>query len=362
MIPKIFVFVAYVVFYLFSMAADGQNKKTRSTILMLSCVVLAYLAGTRNPYLWADTPVYYDDFVLANDIFHYSLLDRPNGYVEGGYHFMVVIIKTFTDNPTVYFMVISLLTFFFLYKSLHRYSIYPMLGLCIYISRFMIGRNMMQIRSCIAIVIIISFTYLVREKKWWAYFLVLLLCYNLHHTAIVAAPLLLLGVLGYHISKKQIYYGLLISFVIAQYFGGFVKAWVTSSDYIMNMADSYLQEGSEKAFSNDLTNPVIWFQTIVLLIFTYYEDRFKKLTDYYYIYRNAYFMSTVMLIVLCQYAVVAARTSTLFATFECMIIPFFLTLFKKNERSVPYAIIGAGLILLFILNFPSAITHIWYIN
>lgn len=362
MIPKIFVFVAYVVFYLFSMAADGQNKKTRSAILMLSCVVLAYLAGTRNPYLWADTPVYYDDFVLANDIFHYSLLDRPNGYVEGGYHFMVVIIKTFTDNPTVYFMVISLLTFFFLYKSLHRYSIYPMLGLCIYISRFMIGRNMMQIRSCIAIVIIISFTYLVREKKWWAYFFVLLLCYNLHHSTIVAAPLLLLSVRGYHISKKQIYYGLLISFVIAQYFGGFVKAWVTSSDYIMNMADSYLQEGSEKAFSNDLTNPVIWFQTIVLLIFTYYEDRFKKLTDYYYIYRNAYFMSTVMLIVLCQYAVVAARTSTLFATFECMIIPFFLTLFKKNERSVPYAIIGAGLILLFILNFPSAITHIWYIN
>lgn len=362
MIPKLYVFVAFVVFYLFSIGADGQYKKMRNYILLLSCLMMAFFAGTRNPMLWSDTFVYLDDFAFANDIFHYSFLDRPHGYSEGGYHFLVVVIKTFTDNPTAYFMVISILTFLFLYKSLQRYSIYPMLGLCIYISRFMIGRNMMQIRACLAIAIIISFTYFVKEKKWWAYFLVLLLCYNLHHTAIVAAPLLLLSVLGYHISKRQIYYGLLISSVIAQFYGGAVKSWVTSSDYIMNMADSYLQEGSEKAFSNDLTNPVIWFQTIVLLIFTYYEDRFKKLTDYYYIYRNAYFMSTVMLIVLCQYAVVAARTSTLFATFECMIIPFFLTLFKKNERNVPYAIIGAGLILLFILNWPSAVSFIWYIN
>lgn len=362
MIPKLYVFVAFVVFYLFSIGADGQYKKMRNLILLLSCSMMAFFAGTRDPILWFDTPVYFDDFVLANDIFHYSFLDRPHGYSEGGYHFLVVVIKSFTDNPTAYFMVISILTFLFLYKSLQRYSIYPMLGLCIYISRFMIGRNMMQIRACLAIAIIIFFTYLVKEKKWWVYSFVLLLCYNFHHSAIVAAPLLLLSVRGYHISKRQIYYGLLISFMIAQFFGGYVKSWVTSSEYIMNMADDYLREGSNKAFSNDLTNPVIWFQTIVLLIFTYFEDRFKKLTDYYYIYRNAYFISTVMLIVLCQYAVVAARTSTLFATFECMIIPFFLTLFKKNERSVPYAIIGAGLTLLFILNWPSVISHIWYID
>ena len=359
MIPKYFVFIAFIVFYLFSIGADGQDKKMRNYILMLSCLMLAYFAGTRNPMLWSDTSVYFNDFVLANDIFHYSFLDRPHGYVEGGYHFLVVIIKSFTDNPTAYFMVISCLTFFFLYKSLQRDSIFPMLGLCIYISRFMIGRNMMQIRSCLAIAIIISFTYLVKEKKWWAYFFVIFLCYQLHHSSLVAAPLLFLSVRGYHISKGQIYYGLLISFVIAQFFGGYVKSWVTSSDYIMNMADSYLQEGSEKAFSNDLTNPVIWFQTIVLVIFTYFEDRFKKMTDYYYIYRNAYFISTVMLIILCQYAVVAARTSTLFATYECMIIPFFLTLFKKGDRTIPYAIIGVGLILLFVLNWPSGIVAIW---
>jgi len=359
MIPKLYVFVAFVAFYLFSMAADGQKKKMRSLILFLSCLILAYLAGTRDPSLWNDTFNYIVDFNFANDIFNFSFSDPIIGYVEGGYHFLVVIIKSFTNDSTTYLTVISLLSFYFLYKGLQYYSIYPMLGLCIYISRFMIGRNMMQIRSCLAIAIIISFTYLVKEKKWWAYFFVLLLCYNLHHSSLVAAPLLFLCVRGYSFSQKQIYWGIIFSLIIAQFFGGVVKSWVTSSDYIMNMADTYIEETSEKAYANDLTNPVIWFQTIVLLMFTYYEERLKKATSYYYILRNAYFISTVMLIVLCQYAVVAGRTSTLFATYECMIIPLFFTLFRKGEHVFLHAIIGAGLLFMFYMNWPSRIITIW---
>lgn len=362
MIPKIFVFVAFVVFYFFSIMADGQNKKTRNFLLVISCVVLAYFAGARAPFLWSDTYTYVADFDFANDIFHFSFSDPIIGYSEGGYHFLVVIIKSFTDNSTIYLLVIASLSFYFMYKSLQRYSIYPMLGLCIYISRFMIGRNMMQIRSCLAIAIIISFTILVKEKKWWKYFFVLLLCYQLHHSSLVAAPLLLLSVRGYQISKNQIYYGLMISFVVAQFFGGVVKAWINSSDYIMNMADAYVEEGSSKAYANDLTNPVIWFQTIVLVVFTFYEKQLSKMTSYYYIFRNAYFMSTVMLIVLCQYAVVAGRTSTLFATYECMIIPLFFTLFKKDEQYTFHAIVGAGLLFMFYMNWPTLVTHIWYLE
>ncbi len=358
MIHKLYVFVAFVVFYLFSMGADGQDKKMRKLILFLSCLILAYFAGTRS-MLWSDTIVYVIDFNLSNDIFHFSPLDTPIGYSEKGYHFLAVLIKSFTDSSVVYLSIISYLSFYFIYRGIRNYSLYPMLGLCIYVSRFMIGRNMMQIRACLAIAIIISFTYLVKEKKWWAYFFVLFLCYQLHHSSLVAAPLLLLGVLNYNISRKQIYGGLIISFFIAQFYGGYVRNIVSNSDWMMDMASSYIQEGSEKAFSNDLTNPVIWFQTIVLLMFTYYEDRLKNLTGYYYIYRNAYFVSTVILIVMCQYAVVAARTSTLFATFECMIIPLLLTLFPKKERTIPYAIIGIGLTLLFVLNWPSSITFVW---
>lgn len=360
MISKLLVFFAFVLFFLFGILADGSDKERRQKILLMSCLVLAYLAGIRNPWLWADTMAYFDDFIMASNFFSFQWIDEPpNGYTEKGFHFIAVFVKIFTNDATAYLTIVSLLSFFFLYKSLRRYCLFPMLGLCIYISRFMIGRNMMQIRACLAIAIIISFTYLLKEKKWWLYALVLFLAYQLHHSSLIATPLLFLGYFRFDFSKKQIYYGIIASMIIAQFFGGYVKSYVDSSEFMWEMASSYIQEGSEKAFSNDLTNPVIWFQVIVLLIFTYYEDSLKKVTSYYFIFRNAYFISTVILIVLCQYAIVAARTSTLFATYECMIIPTFLMLFRKEQTIPPYLIIGTGLTVLFVMNWPSVVPYIW---
>ena len=358
MIPKLLVFFAFVLFFFFSIWVDGLDKDKRRTMLIFSCVVLAYFVGTRN-YLWADTIVYVGDFIEASDLSRFTLEERPVGYSEKGFHFLAVIVKTFTDDATIYLTIISYLSFFFLYRGLHRYSLFPLLGLCIYISRFMIGRNMMQIRACLAIAIIISFTYLIKQRKWWQFALVIFLCYQLHHSSLVAIPLLILGYFKYNFSNKQIYGGIIASIIIAQFFGGYVKSYVDSSEFMWEMASSYIQEGSEKAFSNDLTNPVIWFQVIILVIFTYYEDYLKKVTSYYYIYRNAYFIATCILIIMCQYAVVAARTSTLFATYECMIIPTFLTLVKKDQRALPYLAIGVGLTLLFYMNWPSAVQYVW---
>ena len=359
MIPKLLVVVGFVVFFLFSIWADGLDKKRRQTLLLLSCVVMAFFAGTRDPYIWADTMAYAVDFQNARDLFSYSFGDGGAAYTETGFYLIAVIVRAFTSSDTVYLSIVSFLTFYFLYKGLQRYSILPLLGLCIYISRFMIGRNMMQIRAGIAIAVIISFTYLLKEKKWWQFALVIFLSYHLHHSALVAAPLLILGYLGFDFSKKHIYAGILISMIIAQFFGGYVRGYVDSSEFMWEMASSYIQEGSEKAYSNDLTNPVIWYQVLVLMIFTYYEDYLKKVTSYYYILRNAYFICTCILIVMCQYAIVAARTSTLFATYECMIIPTFLTLVKKDQRVLPYLAIGIGLTLLFYMNWPSAVSHIW---
>lgn len=359
MIPKLLVVVGFVVFFLFSIWADGLDKKRRQTLLLLSCVVMALFAGTRNPWLWSDTMNYIGDFLNASGLLGYSFDDKPLAYTEMGFYLIGVVVRTFTSDATVYLSIVSILTFFFLYKGLQRYSMLPLLGLCIYVSRFMIGRNMMQIRAGLAIAIIISFTYLLKQKKWWQYVLVLLLSYNLHHSALVAAPLLILGYMNWDFSRKQIYIGVILSMIIAQFFGEYVKSYVDSSEFMDEMASSYIQEGSEKAYSNDLTNPVIWFQVLVLMIFTYYEDYLKKVTSYYYILRNAYFICTCILIVMCQYAIVAARTSTLFATYECMIIPTFLTLVKKDQRVLPYLAIGIGLTLLFYMNWPSAVSHIW---
>lgn len=62
-------------------------------------------------------------------------------------------------------MFIGALSMFFLYKDLKKYSIYPLIGLCAYISRFFINRNLSQIRAGLAYLIVIWGIKYIHEKN-----------------------------------------------------------------------------------------------------------------------------------------------------------------------------------------------------
>lgn len=318
--------------------------------MALVCIALTFMVGFRNINIWGDTGIYVISFLNNNDLFHLTAFDSPIGYVERGFFYLSALIKAFTDSPEAYLTVISALTFYFLYKSFDKYSIYPLFGVAIYLARFYTGRNMMQIRACIAIAIIVYFTFLIKDKKWWKYLLVIAISYTLHHSALIALPLLLLR--NFIIKPKYIYIGIILSLLISQLGAGLIRGWIQNSDFANDMANSYIQENSEKAFANNLTNPVIWYQIFILFAFTFYEERLKPLSEYYYIFRNGYFYSTCILIILCQFAVLAARTSTIFATFETAMVPMLLYMFGKKERLGLYLLFGIAYIYLFYMNWP----------
>lgn len=346
----------FVFFYIFSVLVSNTKieKKNMDMPLAYSCIIIAIFVGLRDPNMWSDSAGYAMVFEgYTSTLANVSLSDTIYGYSEFGFYFLGVIIRTFTDNSTIYFIIISLMTFLFLYYFSKKYCMYPFLGLCVYMGRFLAGRNMVQIRAALAIAIIICATNYITKQKLWKFLFVVLIAYTLHHSAIVVLPVYFMNKIN--ITKKHIYIGLIIAFVIAAFFGGSVKGIVSGSDFINDMASSYVQEGSDKAFSNDLTNPMIYFQCAVLLIFTFYESRLSKLTQHYYTIRNAYFYSTLLLIILCQYAVVAARTSTIFATYEMVMIPMFLNLFDKKDRMIPYIGIGIMSAVFFYYNYKPAV-------
>ena len=152
------------------------------------------------------------------------------------------------------------------------------------------------------------------------------------------------------IKRSYIYWGIFASLIIAGYFGGTIRDVVSQSDIANEWARSYIEEGSEKAYSNDLTNPVIWYQIFILFIWTFFEERLSKLTNHYYTIRNAYFYSTVILIVLCQYAILAGRISTIFATYEMIIVPLLIVLFPKNNRILAHIGVAAFYAVFMYLN------------
>lgn len=340
----------FVLYYIIAVSFIGAPKKNVRVLLFFSCLIVAIIAGVRDPNAWSDTFGYLDNFVNnTRSLFSFSFSDKPQGYTEFGFHFLGIILKTFTGNGTIYFLFISFLTFLFIYLSLEKYGFYPLIGLAVYMGRFLIGRNFCQIRAGLAIAILIYGTQYITKQKLWKFLLVVLIAYQFHHSAILAIPVYFMNKVK--IKHWHIYVGIGIAFIAAAFFGGTIKNFVQGSDYINDMASSYVREGSEKAFGQTLANPMIYYQVFILFVFTYLEDRLKKLTEHYYTIRNAYFVSCVLLIILVQYAVLAARTSTIFATYEMIMIPMLVLLFKKKDRAFPVIVIGVVSTIFFVLNY-----------
>lgn len=340
----------YIIFFLFAEALDKTDKSRRKSLLFISFLVCVFIVGIRNPAYWIDSGVYDWSFhETTKTLSTFSFDDNSYGYTEKGYYLLCVIAKTIADSTFVYFTLIAFLSLSFVFYSLDRYSPLPFLGLCVYIAHFMMARDMNQMRAGVAIAIVIAATALATRKQVLSYITVCLLASTLHTSVLLAMPLVLMNFFPF--KKKHILIGVLFSFIVAAYFGDLIKLVVSNMDFVQELAESYIEEGSEKAWSNDLGNPMIYFQTVILLIYTVWEKKLARMTPHYYTIRNAYFYSTVLVIVLCQYGIVAGRTSTIFATYEIVILPLFVKATARPYHFFPLLLILVAMSILFLRNF-----------
>ncbi len=341
---------SFILYYILSIYYfEGLKGRERTIFFALSCAIAAMIIGIRNPLAWSDSAVYYQEFIdNIKPLSETSSSDRPVNYGEMGFFYLGVISKTLSNSSTFYFIFISAITMLFLFWGIKKYSIFPFIALYIYLGRF-VNRNTIQIRSAIAIAIVIWGTVYVTKRKLWKYLLVVFIASRFHTSAYLAFPLYFMGYVN--IKRSYIYLGIFASLMIAAYFGGTIRDIVSQSDIANEWARSYIEEGSEKSYSNDLTNPMIWYQIAILFFLTINEDILSKMTEHYYTIRNAYFYSTIILIVLCQYAILAGRTSTIFATYECLMIPFFPYVFS-NATLKNILLFGIGIVyaIFFYLN------------
>ena len=337
----------YVVFYLFALYAEGLQPRYKKYWLVAICIVLAFLAGTREWTKWPDTMIYVDSFLMYTptlaDLTQFS---QPYGYAEMGFYYIGVIVKTFTSNVAIYFLVVALLSFFFLYKAFDKYCLYPIFGVCAYVSRFYLNRNFVQIRAGLSYAIILMAVQYITKRDWKRYFAWVFVAYLFHHSAIIAVPLYFLCMLD--IKKKHIVMGLGMAFVIAAFFSNVVRSMVADNASDLSV-DTYVTEEYQRDWG--LANPMIYFQTFLLLVYTFTEDRMKLTTSHYITIRNAYFYSTLILITLSCYTALSGRTSSQFATLEMVIIPSIAYSFMKKDRWIAYLGMGAALTAIFYLNY-----------
>lgn len=303
--------------------------------LAAACFVLTLLIGFRHN--WPDEVVYVEAFRRSPLFYEFNWSTVvPFGYVEKGYLFLASIIKTVWDNSTVYLLVMGGISMYLLYKSLDRYCIFPLLGLCDYMGRFMLNRDFTQMRSSLAILMIIYAIHFIQERKLVPYMLVILLAYQFHHMALLGVPLYFLYKIP--LGRKSLIAGLVLAFVFSQTLAGSIEGFV--DQYSEDLQYTTYTQGGYVEQALGLRNPMIYFQIAILLLFSHYEESLRQELEYFDLYRWAYFYSTLFLIVFCNYTALSGRTSTMFATVEMFMLPFIVHQLKGWKRNAFMMMLG----------------------
>lgn len=346
------VFVAYYLLAFFFQYNGKNIRKIRNQdyVLILGCIGLSLWAGFRDINYWADTIAYVNSFKEdIVPIWNYNISMQSYRYVERGFFFLGVVAKTFSDNVHIYFLFIAAISMLLLYKDLRKYTYYPLWGLSVYVARFFLGRHMMQIRSGLCYLIILWGLQYIQKKQFWRFMLVVALAYTLHHSAVLAIPAYFICN-TIRLKKYHIIIGLMVAFLIGAFGQDFIHSIV--EDNASDMVYQDYIKGGTKGFAegSGLLNPMLYFQSFILLVYTFLEKKLAPLSKYYYTYRDCYFYSTLILIIFCTYKVLSGRTSTMFATVEIAIIPALVHLFNKRNRALAFVCLGVILTIIFYLN------------
>lgn len=334
---------------------DLYYVRYRKVVLLVLCLLFCIFAGFRDPDFWADTDYYLKAFASTSDIFNIDFEDAGvlEIYREKGFLIISSVIKTFSNSNVFYLLSISILTFYVFYKVLRKYCIYPLIGFCIYLSRFFLVRNMMQIRSALAFFIVLYFTNLVTEKKFGKFLLIVLLASSIHYSALMFLP-------AYFICKMELSQKQVLKIVLSVFLFTFLVANVVVL-YIVNIPElkaiiyTYIDENTY-GYSSGLTNPMIYFQVCLLIFYTYKETSLKHIDDNYYAIRSMYLFGTCLLIVFNLFAVLAGRLSTIFSTYEILMLPSLLYVVDNRKKVFSSIVVSMIFTTFFVLNVVRVFT------
>ena len=300
------IFIQQILFYLDLLIQKKDNKKL---ILIISLIIITFLIALRQHF--PDQGAYEDAFIVSPPITSFSTENIEIGYAETGYLFLASIVKAIMNNVTFYLFMMGALSMFLLYKSLNTYCILPLIGLANYVGRFLINRDFIQMRSSLAILLIIFAS---------KYLLVILLAYQFHHLAFIAIPFIF--IYRYQPSNKIIIISLIVAAALSQFamqsISSIVELWSQDLNYEVYTQHEYVEQAL------GLKNPMIYWQVFILFLFLLREKEISQQTPFYHMLRSGYFYSTLILILFCNYTALSGRTSTLFATFEIFMIPLII--------------------------------------
>lgn len=325
-----------------------KNKK----ISFLTSGILAIVAGLRF-YTGYDFSSY-QNFYLELD----NISEVFNGSIdaESGFLFVNFIFKTFGFNFYFFILFFAILSVLLLSNFAYKYTPYPSLILVYYFARYFLVRDMGQMRSSLACIILLyAIPYIIKKKP--IHFLIIVFLASLFHvTAWFFVIAYIFNSLFKNINLKNVISLLILSLIV----GIIVQI---PELYIWAVPERYNAYFTSDSYTNGqwLLNPVLWMQLGLFFGASFLvhptEDSEKEKFD---VNLKIYLVASLILIAASYLGTVGGRLSTLFATSEILLVPYLFSSLSKNKLINLMLFMGFTFII-FCLIFILSGTYIDYV-
>lgn len=328
--------IYYSVFTIIALLAFLDILMPNIIFQIIVIILLVVLAGFRSYNVGPDTVRYIDDY--RQILWGFS---SPFNF-EKGFYFIEKIGAIFDLRVYVFFLIVALLTMLFLSIAFRKYTTLPLLAMLLYFARFYLNRDLNQIRSGIASAIVLFSINFIYQRKPVKFILTVLIASQFHtgaYVMIFAYPIYFLAIK----LKSKIMYLYIITLIMAGIFSFAMKnvlVWVID---IIGEGGTYITYNGYVQGSG-LLNPVLLMQVFISLIALYLCLKKNQTGELVYTIIVVYMISTIILLLLSQYSVLAGRTSTILATCEPVIIIYLLRSFASKLMSTFLGIILAFMV------------------
>lgn len=336
--------IYYIIFFLLSVIAllslTIQVKKYNSLLLVVVSVFLALFAGLResSPDQGGYQYFFHTVASLADVITGNHNYDE--NYVEWGYKFLLSVIKFFTDNDIIMFVVIACLSVGGIAYSCRRISPYPLVSVLCYYS-WMYYSNLGAIRHALAAsLILLMIVALAMNKKIFSVPIYLSAVF-VHQVSASAAMLWFVKIIT---KWRFVIIFLLLGAIVIALKGGIA---LTSVSLFFQFFDANLQHkllfyiqdprfGAEDTFARG----VVLKQLLICLFCLFYIRTLNKKFSAFPIVFGAYICSLLILLLFLDIRIINNRISNTFAISEIILIPMILSLFSGRKKVFAFSVLA----------------------
>jgi hypothetical protein len=311
---------------------DASNYFFRRFLLYAILILFIVIAGGRYYYNisgdWSNYKSYFENSPRLDNLKNSDFIENV---FEPGFLVLTGIIKLFTTHYIVFFFTIEIISCFFLFFNIIKYTEYKITTICLYFSLFFLSLDMIMIRSLLAVQIFLFSLRYIYEKKIFLYFICIILASSIHISSIVLLPMYF--ILNNYYRNRTIliitFIGVMITLLRIDILTPILKLIpsLESISYIYGKINSYLNSGkfgSIRPISFAQIEYIIWF-----IILMKQKSKLNSYNRYFNIFFNMFFVYGVILFYFIGVNVFSGRIKFFFTFSIVYFIPYFIKIYKK---------------------------------